>query len=125
MTILALILSWFILSRPLDYWLYEEEKVQEQQIEQPIFEWTATRYDYSLNWKQRSKNHDTCALRIYERHKYYKVCAKATWKCVKCFHNDFWPARQDRVVDLSSHAFKQLWIPLSRWIAEVEVYLIE
>ena len=125
MTLLSLILSWFILSKPLDYWLYEQQIVQEQQIEQPMFEWTATRYDYKLWWKWWSKNHSTCALRIYERHKKYKVCSKATWKCITCYHNDYWPARTDRVVDLSSYAFKQLWISLSRWVAEVQIYLVE
>ena len=123
MTLLALILSWFILSQPLDHWLYEEQ--QQVQIEQPMFEWTATWYDYKLWWKWRSKNHSTCALRIYERYKTYKVCSKDTWKCITCYHNDYWPSRTDRVIDLSSYAFKQLWIPLSRWVAQVEIYLNE
>lgn len=122
---IELLLSVLPLIQPLDHWLMEEQQVQEQQIEQPLFEWTATWYDYKLWWKRRSKNHSTCALRIYERHKTYKVCSKMTWKCIECYHNDYWPSRTDRVIDLSSYAFKQLWIPLSRWVAEVEIYLIE
>lgn len=122
---IELLLSVLPLIQPLDHWLMEEQQVQEQQIEQPLFEWTATWYDYKLWWKRRSKNHSTCALRIYERYKTYKVCSKDTWKCIECYHNDYWPSRTDRVIDLSSYAFKQLWIPLSRWVAEVEIYLIE
>ena len=122
---IELLLSVLPLIQPLDHWLMEEQQVQEQQIEQPLFEWTATWYDYKLWWKRRSKNHSTCALRIHERYKTYKVCSKMTWKCIECYHNDYWPSRTDRVIDLSSYAFKQLWIPLSRWVAEVEVYLIK
>lgn len=122
---IELLLSVLPLIQPLDHWLMEEQQVQEQQIEQPLFEWTATWYDYKLWWKRRSKNHSTCALRIHERYKTYKVCSKMTWKCIECYHNDYWPSRTDRVIDLSSYAFKQLWIPLSRWVAEVEIYLIE
>lgn len=122
---IELLLSVLPLIQPLDHWLMEEQQVQEQQIEQPLFEWTATWYDYKLWWKRRSKNHSTCALRIYERYKTYKVCSKMTWKCIECYHNDYWPSRTDRVIDLSSYAFKQLWIPLSRWVAEVGIYLIE
>ena len=109
---------------PLDSWLvYKEPEPQ------PIMTGIASWYDYSLpkykNGKNRSKTHDTCALRIYERYKKYKVCSKVTWKCVVCYHNDYGPARQDRIIDLSSHAFKELWVPLSRWLTEVEIYSIE
>lgn len=89
----------------------------------PLYEGTASWYDYTLNinWETRewSKSHDTCALRIYERYKTYKVCTEE--KCITCYHNDYGPARQDRVIDLSSHAFKQL-APLKRWLVHVKVY---
>lgn len=116
--ITVLLTGLLMLARPLDYDLVYEEP-------QPLYEWTATWYDYKLWWKWWSKTHNTCALRIYERHKTYKVCSKVTGKCVNCYHNDYGPKREDRVIDLSSHAFKELWIPLSRWVTEVEVYLVE
>ena len=105
---------------PLDSWfIYEEPEPQ------PIMSGIASRYDYKL-WNQRwSKTHNTCALRIYERYKKYKVCSKSTGKCVECYHNDFWPAIQDRIIDLSSHAFKELWVPLSRGLTEVEIYSLD
>lgn len=126
MTLLAIIMwaiiTWSVIqywTQPLDSWLVEQKQ------EQPLYVGTATWYDYTLNGQQRSKTHNTCALRIYERYQTYKVCSKVTWKCVNCYHNDYWPQRQDRVIDLSSHAFKELWIPLSRGVTEVEVYLVE
>ena len=107
--------------QPLDAGLVEQVSIQEEQL---LLEWKATRYDYKLNWVRYSKTHNTCALRIKERYKHYKVCAKSTWKCVICRHNDYWPAEYtNKVIDLSSHAFKELWIPLSRWVADVEIYL--
>ena len=121
--ITAILMTWIVLSwfKPLDYdFQYQEAVVQET----PIFEWTASRYDYKLWWKRRSKDHDTCALRIYERYKKYKVCSKENGNCIVCYHNDYGPWRADRVIDLSSHAFKQL-APLSRWITEVQVYLLD
>jgi hypothetical protein len=114
--------------KPLDYdFDYSPvEQVSTQQIEQPLYEWWASWYDYSLNinWVKKiwSKDHDTCALRIYERYQTYKVCSDD--KCITCYHNDYGPAREDRVIDLSSHAFKQL-APLSRWLVYVKVYLVE
>ena len=108
-------------TKPLDYGFeYEQAKeVSTQEIQQPLFEWWASWYDYKL-WNQRwSKNHDTCALRIYERYKKYKVCTEE--KCIVCKQTDYWPQRQDRVVDLSSHAFKQL-APLSKGLTYVKVY---
>lgn len=114
---IGLLLSLFTV--PLDYdfdyslvdtWIVEE---------QPLFEWYASWYDYKL-WGQRwSKGHDTCALRIHERYQTYKVCVEDN--CIECYHNDFWPQREDRVIDLSSHAFKQL-APLSKWLVYVKVY---
>lgn len=87
----------------------------------------ATRYDYTLDiwWEQVewSKSHRTCALRIKKRYDTYRVCSIDTWKCVDCYHNDYWPEkRTNKVIDLSSYAFKQLWIPLERWVARVKVY---
>lgn len=108
-------------AKPLDYdFNYNEvEQVSTQTIQQPLFEWQASWYDYKLWGERWSKSHDTCALRIYDRHKKYKVCADD--RCVVCYHNDYWPQRQDRVVDLSSHAFKQL-APLSKGLIYVKVY---
>jgi len=94
----------------------------------PLYEGTASWYDYTLNinWqnKEWSKTHDTCALRIYERYQTFRVCSKITGKCVDCYHNDYGPAREDRIIDLSSHAFKELGIPLSRWLTPVEIYIV-
>lgn len=110
--------------QPLDEGLVEQ--VSTQQIEQPLFEWRASWYDYSLNinWvkKVRTKDHSVCALRIYERYKHYRVCAGD--KCIVCKQTDYGPARQDRVIDLSSYAFKQL-APLTRWVVRVKIYLEE
>lgn len=120
--ITALLMTWIALTwfKPLDYDLiYQEAVVQEV----PLYEWTASRYDYKLSWKRRSRTHDTCALRIRERYKKYKVCSKESWKCITCYHNDYGPWRTDRVIDLSSHAFQQL-APLKKWLTEVQVYLI-
>lgn len=131
MSFLALIL-WCVFSGglmvecpnpPLDYGLVGQISTE---VEQPLLKWKASRYDYRLWWKWWSKNHSTCALRIKDRYKNYKVCAKSTGKCVVCYHNDYWPAEYtNKVIDLSSYAFKQLGIPLSRWVAEVEIYLVE
>jgi len=129
MSFLALIM-WAIISgstvieygkQPIDEGLVAQ--VSTQEIQQPLFEWRASRYDYSINVngvsKVWTKDHDVCALRIYERYKKYKVCTDE--KCVVCKQTDYWPQRQDRVVDLSSHAFKQL-APLSKGLTYVKVY---
>lgn len=114
--------SWYDF-KPLDYDMVEQIPIQE---EQPMLEWKATWYDYKLWGKRWSKNHSTCALRIKERYKKYKVCSKTTGKCVVCYHNDYWPKEETgKVIDLSSYAFKQLWVPLKRWVTEVEIYLEE
>ena len=115
-------------TKPLDYdFDYSPvAQVSTQQIEQPLFEWRASWYDYSLNinWEKRvrTKDHSVCALRIYERYKHYRVCTED--KCIVCKQTDYWPARQDRVIDLSSYAFKQL-APLSKWVVHVKVYIDE
>ena len=74
-SMLTLFLSFLLI--PLDTgFVYEEPEPQ------PMLVGTASWYDYSLpkykNGKDRSKTHDTCALRIYERYKKYKVCSKVT-----------------------------------------------
>ena len=115
---LGLLLSLF--TTPLDY-DFNYSPVEEV-VEQPLYEWWASWYDYKLWGKRWSKNHDTCALKIYERYQTYKVCVDDN--CITCYHNDFWPQREDRVIDLSSHAFKQL-APLSRWLVRVKVYSLD
>lgn len=96
----------------------------------PLLVGTASWYDYDLeiNWEIRnwSKTHNTCAMRNkVDRYKTFKVCSTITHKCVDCYLNDYWPQREDRIIDLSSHAFKELGIPLSRGLTEVEIYLEE
>lgn len=118
---MLLTLGTFVM-QPLDYG-FSYSPVEESTteiIEQPLYEWRASWYDYKLWWQWRSKEHDTCALKIHERYQTYKVCADD--KCITCYHNDYWPAREDRVIDLSSHAFRQL-APLSKGLVYVKVYL--
>ena len=110
-------------TKPLDYGFdYSPVEQVSTQQEQPLLEWFASRYDYQLWWKPWSKTHDTCALRIHERYKTYRVCTED--KCITCYHNDRGPWREDRVIDLSSHAFKQL-APLSKGLTYVKVYIDE
>lgn len=110
--------------QPIDEGLLEE--VSTQEVEQPLFEWWSSWYDYSLNinWENVvwTRTHDVCALRIYERYKKYKVCTDE--KCIVCKQTDYWPKREDRVIDLSSHAFKQL-APLRKWVIRVKIYLVK
>lgn len=100
--------------------------VDQEPIEpKPFLVGTASWYDYSLPFNggdDWSKTHSTCALRIYERYQTYKVCSDVTWKCIECYHNDYGPARTDRVIDLSSKAFRELWVPLSRGLTPVKVF---
>lgn len=109
-------------NQPLDQWMIGTPVV-EGHVEQPFLEGVASWYDYKLNGKWRSKSHSTCALRIKERYWRYKVCA---WeRCVECYHNDYWPAEYtNKVIDLSSYAFKQL-APLSRWVVDVQIYKLD
>lgn len=126
---LGILLASFIgttVMQPLDY-DFDYSPVEESttvQIEQPLFEWMASWYDYSLNIKWENvvwtRTHDVCALRIYERYKHYRVCTDD--KCIVCKQTDYGPSREDRVIDLSSHAFKQL-APLSKGLVYVKVYL--
>lgn len=130
MSFLALIL-WCVFSgqtivvcpeKPLDHDLVTQTPIQQEEV---FLEWKATRYDYKLNGKRWSKTHNTCAMRVGERYKMYKVCSKLTGKCVECKLNDYWPKEETgKVIDLSSHAFKELWIPLSRGVAEVQIYQV-
>lgn len=121
---LLLALSGFLL--PLDQDLVEP--ISTEPVQEPFLEGIASWYDYSLpklkNWENRSKTHNTCAVRIYERYQTFKVCSDVTWKCIECYHNDYGPARTDRVIDLSSKAFKELWVPLSRGLTPVKVYFV-
>jgi hypothetical protein len=129
MSLLALIMGWVFSgwmmvywNQPLDSDLVQQPTVQEQS---PFLEWKATRYDYQLNGNRWSKTHDTCALRIHQRYWQYKVCIKWTDKCIVCKHNDYWPAEYtNKIIDLSSHAFKQL-APLSRWVVDVQIYKLD
>ena len=107
-----------------------QEALTPHEVEEPepFLVGTATRYDYSLTingsdvlW---SRSHNTCAVRVYERYQTYLVCSDVTGKCIECYHNDYWPAREDRVIDLSSHAFQELWVPLSRGVTPVKVFTL-
>ena len=123
MTMMSSLLLWWV---TLGSFVSQNEMQNADTVElinSPLYEGTASWYDYTLNinWETRewSKSHDTCALRIYDRYQTYKVCTEE--KCITCYHNDYGPARQDRVIDLSSHAFKQL-APLKQWLVYVKVY---
>jgi len=87
--------------------------------------WIASWYNYDLkNNPWRSKKHDTCAF--HDHHKdywMYRICNLDNWKCVSCFNNDFM-RNHKRVVDLSSHAFKQIW-SLKRWLINVSIEKIK
>lgn len=109
-----------LLTTPLDYDFNYEPVVVE---EQPYLEGKASWYDYQLNGNWWSKTHDTCALRVLPKYWHYKVCA---WdKCIECYQNDYWPKEYtNKVIDLSSHAFKQL-APLSRGVVDVKIYKLD
>ena len=79
----------------------------------------ASWYDYSLpNYPDYSKTHFTSASKDYPKGTYLLVCEK---KCVIVRVNDYGPARDDRVIDLSSAAFKEL-SPLSKGVIKVKIY---
>lgn len=119
---------------PLDYGMVGQVSTQQSvqaseenqpQEELPFLEWSATRYDYRLWGKWYSRYNDTCAMRVKPRWWHYKVCVKGTDRCVVCRLNDYWPTEYtNKVIDLSSHAFKQL-APLSKWVIEVLIYNID
>ena len=107
-------------NQPLDYGMVEPIKQ-----EQPFLEGKATWYDYQLNGNRWSRTHDTAALRIKKRYWHYKVCVKDTDNCVVVYHNDYGPKEYtNKIIDLSSHAFKQL-APLSRWVVDVQIYKLD
>lgn len=107
---------------PLDYDFNYEQPVEQVQ-EQPYLEGKASWYDYKLGNTWWSKTHDTCALRVLPKYWHYKVCA---WdKCIECYQNDYWPQKYtNKVIDLSSHAFRQL-APLSRGVVNVKIYKLD
>ena len=118
---LGLLLSTMI-GVPLDYDFNYEQPVEQVQ-EQPYLEGKASWYDYKINGKRWTKTHDVCALRIYERYHHYKVCTED--KCIVCKQTDYWPQEYtNKVIDLSSHAFKQL-APLSRGVVDVKIYKLD
>ena len=102
------------------------EAPQMSMAEQPFLTGDATRYDYELygdpEWSAKRR---TCALRIYERYKTYKVCNVENWKCVECFHNDYGPKEYtNKVVDLSRKAFAQI-ANLNHGVIKVFIYKVD
>ena len=90
-----------------------------------MLSWTATRYDYELDWIKWSEWHDTCALRITERYWTYRVTNTANGKSVDCRHNDYWPKESTNyIIDLSSHAFNQIADPRA-WVINVLITKIK
>lgn len=80
-------------------------------------------YDYSLDGIEWSKDHDTCAVRDYERYSMVRATNMANGKSVDCYVNDYGPETceerikkgldkpgecVERIIDLSSHAFSQI-----------------
>lgn len=93
--------------------------------EKPILVWKATWYDYTYKWIEVTKIKNTCALRIMERYGLYKVCNVDNWRCIVCVQTDFGPEEYtNKIIDISSYAFKQL-APLSRGVINVEIYKLE
>lgn len=83
--------------------------------------WKATRYDYQYKWVRVTKTKSTCALRITQRYAHYIVKNVDTWKYVVCTQTDYWPKEYtNKVIDLSSYAFKQIW-SLRRWVINVSI----
>ena len=95
-------------------------------IEETIMTWVASYYDYDLEWLPNySKSHRTCALRIMERYWTYKVCNIENWKCIECYHNDYWPKEYTkRLIDLSSYWFSLIGNK-RHWLFNVTVELVE
>lgn len=85
----------------------------------------ASYYDYTLDWLgERSKSHSTCAFHHQKKdYKMYRVTNLDNWKYVDCYNND-WMRRADRLVDLSSHAFRQIG-STKKWLLQVSVVPIE
>ena len=89
-----------------------------------IREGKASFYDYYLekhDWS--SKGHFVCATRDFERYSYVEVTNLANGFMVKCYVTDYGPDESihpDRVIDLSSTAFKTL-APLDLGVINVKV----
>jgi rare lipoprotein A len=83
-----------------------------QQQPKPIIDCgTASYYDYKLGGEKYSKEHDTCASLKYPRGSKLKVTNIENNKSVICRVNDYGPEKgqtPERIIDLSSHAFKQI-----------------
>lgn len=110
-------------------WVDTDEEVVEPQplsVATWILELTgkASWYDYELWWEARSKTHSTCAMHKPKDYWLYKVTNLDNWKSVFCFNNDYMSSTE-KVIDLSSYAFKKLWVPLSKWVVNVSVLRIK
>lgn len=83
--------------------------------------WIASYYDYTLDWYwERSKSHSTCAFHSHKKdYGMYRVTNLDNWKSVDCYNND-WMARPDRLVDLSSYWFRQIW-DTKKWLLRVSI----
>ncbi len=71
----------------------------------------ASYYDYDLNGIAWSKNHNTAASRDLPRRSKVKVTNLANNKSTIVYINDYGPdikVHPDRIIDLSSHAFKEI-----------------
>lgn len=96
---------------------------ERKQAETPvtIMTWIASRYSYWVQWHpNRSSERNTCAFHHqFKDYGNYKVTNLDTGKSIICWNND-WMHREDRLVDLSDHAFKEL-APLHKWLIRVSV----
>src|SRR3990167_8042070 len=92
----------------------EKEPLENVKVNTGIASW----YDYELpEYPDYSKNHQTCASRDYNRGIYLIVSYGSNM--VICRVNDY-IEHPDRIIDLSSVAFKKL-APLSLGLLPVEV----
>ena len=83
----------------------------------------ASYYDYVLPSGWSSKGHFVCATRDFIRHSYVKVINIDTGQEVICKVTDYGPDESihpDRIIDLSSTAFKTL-APLKLGVINVKV----
>lgn len=83
----------------------------------------ASYYDYILDNGWSSKGHFVCATRDFERYSYVKVTNIDTGQEVICKVTDYGPDESihpDRIIDLSSTAFKTL-APLKLGLVDVRV----
>lgn len=117
--------------KALDYQLrWLEIKVErtnnETEIKRDTLTGNATWYDYSLKgFPDYSKTHLTAASRDFKRGTHLRVCTPEVYsKCVDVVVNDYGPQRNDRIIDLSSAAFRKL-SPLSQGVLAVWVWEIK